>query len=246
MRLQKFLSEVGYCSRRQAEEFIRAGRILVDGKKATLGDKVTGKETLVLDGQRLQLNKPTARKAIAFHKPKGVECSMSPTPWMKTLMDFDFGKERVFPIGSLDKDSHGLLLLTNDGDLGNALARCGGNHEEEYRLHVREQLTAKVLALIKKGVSLKNTHILPDKANQEGDNIFSLVVHDAKIKQVRLLCDAVGLNLIDLLRTRIGFIKLGKLAPGQWRVLDEEEFRSLHKTVGTAARTPRRTIVSRH
>lgn len=243
MRLQKFLSETGFCSRREAEIFIRAGRILVNGKQATLGDKVTGKETLVLDGKRLQLSKQNTKKAIAFYKPTGVECSMTPTPWTKTLMDFDFGRERVFPIGSLDKDSHGLLLLTNDGELGNELAQRGADLEEEYHLHVQEQLTPEILAVFTKGVLLKNTHIIPEQVKQQGSNTLSCILRNGKNKQIRRLCDAAGLTITDLLRTRIGFINLGKLAPGQWRVLDEKEFQNLRGKVWNPTRPSRRTII---
>ena len=132
MRLHKFLSDVGFCSKRQGEKFIRAGKILVNGKKATFGDTVSGNEDIVIDGQTLQVKKSPKKKVLAFYKPKGVECSLSPNPAVKTLLDFDFGADRVFPIGRLDRDSHGLLLLTNDGVLGNRLAQPSSKHEEEY------------------------------------------------------------------------------------------------------------------
>jgi pseudouridine synthase len=243
MRLQKFLSEVGFCSRSDAEGFIKAGKVLVDGKKATLGDKVTGKENIIVDGHKLLVKEPAKKKVIVFNKPSGVECTMSQSPWMKTLMDFDYGPDRVFPIGRLDKDSHGLLLLTNDGELGNALAHPGVEREEEYVLTVKEKLTSESIARFKGGIVLKEKkQIIPHDVKQRGDNLLRCVLHEGRNKHIRKMCDAAGLEIVDLQRIRVGNVELGELQAGQWRVLTDTESQAL-KQGGVAIRRARRRII---
>ncbi len=241
MRLQKFLSEVGFCSRREAEEFIKAGKIVVNGKKAILGDKVTGTESIIVDGKKLQVKKPAKKKVIVFNKPKGVECTLVQTPWMKTLMDFDFGSDRVFPIGKLDKDSHGLLLLTNDGELGNSLAHPDAQNEEEYILTLEDKLSYEMLTRFKLGVVLHDKHVVPHQVKQLQDNAVRCILHEGRDKLMRKICDAAGLKIADLGRTRIGAIELGELKPGAWKLLTDPEYRALKQ--GGVVRRVRRRIV---
>jgi pseudouridine synthase len=241
MRLQKFLSEVGFCSRREAEEYIKAGKIVVNGKKAILGDKVTGTEAIIVDGKKLYAKKPAKKKVIVFYKPKGVECTLAGTPWMKTLMDFDFGSDRVFPIGKLDKESHGLLLLTNDGELGNSLAHPDAQHEEEYILTLEENLSYEMLTRFKLGVVLHEKRIVPHQVKQLKDNTVRCILHEGRDKLMRKICDAAGLKIIDLCRTRIGSIELGDVKTGTWKQLTEPEYRALKQ--GGVVRRVRRRIV---
>jgi pseudouridine synthase len=239
MRLQKFLSEVGFCSRRDAEGYIKAGKIVVNGKKAVLGDKVTGTESIIVDGKKLQVQKPAKKKVIVFYKPKGVECSLVETPWMKTLMDFDFGSDRVFPIGKLDKDSHGLLLLTNDGELGNRLAHPDAQNEEEYIVTFEENISYEMLTRFKLGVVVHDKQIVPHQVKQLQDNAVRCILHDGRDKLMRKICDAAGLKIRDLCRTRIGTIDLDDLKAGTWKALTEPEYRAL-KQGGVVRRVRRR------
>lgn len=227
MRLQRFLSNVGFCSKRQGEEYIRAGKIFVDGKKATLGDKVSGNEDIVIDGQTLLAKESPQKKVLAFYKPRGVECSLSLNREIKTLLDFNFGNDRVFPIGRLDKESHGLLLLTNDGVLGNRLAKPSIEHEEEYLLMIKGEVTQGIIAKLSQGIMLGKKKTAPCFIEQLEDNKLRIVLHDGRNRQIRKMCEAVGLQVQDLMRVRVGTILLQKLKEGQWRVLRDKEFQIL-------------------
>ncbi len=227
MRLHKFLSNVGFCSKRQGEKLIRAGKILVNGKRATVGDKVSGNEDIVIDGKTLQIKKSPKKKVLVFHKPRGVECSLSPNHEVKTLLNFDFGADRIFPIGRLDKDSHGLLLLTNDGVLGNRLAQPSSEHEEEYVLVVKGEVTSEIIGQLVHGIMLEKKRTAPCRVEQIEDNMLRFILHDGRNKQIRKMCETVGLHIHDLKRVRIGNILLQELKEGEWRILSDTEFQVL-------------------
>lgn len=243
MRLQRYLSDVGFCSRRDAENFIKAGKILVNGKKAILGDKVSGKETIIVDGRKLQVKEPSKKKIIVFNKPGKVECTMTKSPWRRTLVDFDFGPDRVFPIGRLDYESHGLLLLTNDGELGNILAHSSG-HEEEYLLTIKETPDLEAIARLKQGILHGNDRIVvPDGVELLRDNILKCIFRIGKTKHIRKICAAVGLEITDLQRSRIGFIELGELGAGKWKMLDDAEYRAIKQNgLGTRPAQRRKVV----
>ena len=223
------MSNVGFCSKRQGEKFIRAGKILVNGKTATVGDEVSGNEDIIIDRQPLLVKKSPEKKVLAFYKPRGVECSLSAAHALKTLLNFDFGADRVFPIGRLDNESHGLLLLTNDGALGNRLAQPGPEHEEEYLVVVKGEVTAEILTRIARGVILERKKTAPCRVEQLEDKRLRFILHDGRNRQIRKMCEAVGLHVDDLLRVRVGTIGLDKLAEGEWRTLNDVEFQALKK-----------------
>ncbi len=227
IRLQRFLSNIGFCSKRQAENFIRAGKILINGKKARIGDTVSGNEEFIVDGQKLRFTKVPDKKVLAFFKPKGVECSLTPSPNGKTLLDFDFGPDRIFPVGRLDKESHGLLLLTNDGILGNRLARPSVKQDEEYRVIVKGELTQEVITRLSQGIQLNDKIIVPRCVEKSAEKMLTLTLHDGRNRQIRQMCGVVDLHISDLKRVRIGKIMLGTLREGQWRVLNKAELLTL-------------------
>jgi pseudouridine synthase len=229
MRLQRFLSNVGFCSKRQGEKYIRAGRILVNGERAIIGDEVSGDEDIVIDGRTLLVKKSPPKKVVIFYKPKGVECSLSPDRERKTLLDFNFGADRVFPIGRLDKNSRGLLLLTNDGELGNRLAKPSAEYEEEYRVKVKGEITSEKLVRLAQGISLEKKRIVPYRVEKMEDTLLRFVLHDGRNRQIRKMCEAVDLEVDDLMRIRVGRIVLQALKEGEWRVLNDGEFESLKK-----------------
>ncbi|MDH3325054.1 MAG: rRNA pseudouridine synthase [Candidatus Peregrinibacteria bacterium] len=239
-RLQKLLSEIGYCSRRNAEELIRARKIKINGKIATLGDKVTGEEIIEANGQILT-QKRQKKVVIAFNKPVNVESTFAPTEGKKTLLDFDFGR-RVFNVGRLDRDSHGLLLLTNDGELCNELAHPRFGHEKEYLVSVDKKLTPSLLKKLSDGSieilakSFKNRsdktfrvkECLVEKVSDKGEgNIFRIVLTEGRNRQIRKMCESLDLKVLDLLRIRFANIHLGELPAGKHRVLSEVEVRKL-------------------
>jgi 23S rRNA pseudouridine2605 synthase len=232
MRLQRFLSNVGFCSKRQAEKYIRAGKILVNGKTAVIGDEVSGNEDIVIDGQPLLIKKSPQKKVLVFYKPKGVECSLTSYGDVKTLLDFDFGADRVFPIGRLDRDSHGLLLLTNDGALGNSLARPSLEQEEEYVVTVKGEITSGILVKLAQGISLEKKKTVPCRVEQIETNTLRFILHDGRNRQIRKMSEAAGLQVDDLMRVRVGRIALQELKEGEWRVLNDAEFQALQKGKG--------------
>lgn len=244
MRLQKYLSDLGVCSRNQAETFIRAGKVSINGKRATLGDKVSDKDVVTVDGKKLQAGARPKKKVVIFCKPRGVECTLSAMKGVRTLLDFDFGPDRIFPIGRLDRESHGLLLLTNDGELGNRLAHPTQEYEEEYLVVVEEDLTAEAVAGFAKGIQSDNTTIVPHQVEQLGDNVLRCVLHEGRSRHLRKLCDAVGLHIIDFQRIRMGTMTLGDLQPGEWRVLSDVEYLSLCPG-GNVPRQRRRIVAAR-
>jgi pseudouridine synthase len=229
MRLQRFLSNVGFCSKRQAEKYIRAGKVLINGKVATIGDEVSGNEGIVIDGQTLIVKESPKKKVLVFYKPKGVECSLTSYGDVKTLLDFDFGADRVFPIGRLDKDSHGLLLLTNDGVLGNSLAKPSLEHEEEYVVVVKGEVASGVLVQLAQGIFLEMKKTVPRIVEQIEDNMLRFILYDGRNRQIRKMCGTVGLQVVDLMRVRVGKILLQELKEGEWRVLNDAEFQTLNK-----------------
>lgn len=242
MRLQKYLSEIGFCSRSQAENFIKAGKILVNGKAAKLGDKVSGSEAITVDGQRLPERVAPKKKVVVFYKPQGVECTLSAMGGVKTLLDFDFGPDRVFPIGRMDRAAQGLLLLTNDGELGNTLAHPSRQHEEEYLVTVEEPLDAEKIAAFANGTLLDEVKIAPHHVAQHDTSVLRCILHEGRIRHIRKICEAIGLTITDARRIRVGAITLGDLEPGSWRLLTDQELRGLRQ--GGMVRPAERRVVA--
>ncbi len=241
IRLQKFCSEMGFCSRRIAEDLICQKKILINGKMATLGDKVFGNEEISINGEILKTKRPK-KIFIAFHKPVNVESTCAKIENTKTLDDFQF-PSRVFPIGRLDKDSRGLLILTNDGVMANKLAHPSFGHQKEYLVTVDKVVSGIVLKKIEAGIVLEDDKIsyskigrskskikkktLPCEAEKIDDNMFKLVLKEGRNRQIRRMCEALGMKVLDLLRVRVENIFLGELPAGKFRVLSEAEVKKL-------------------
>lgn len=227
MRLQKYLSEVGFCSRRDAEDLISAGKIVVDGKVATLGDKVKGHENIVIDGKELTAKDLPTRKVLVFFKPSGVECTLAVINGLKTLLDFDFGSGRVFPVGHLDRESSGLLLMTNDGDLANKLSQPTRKDEDEYLLVVEGDITPALVTKLSEAITLAHKTSQPCLVEHVGGNRLQILLQNGRARQIRKSCEEVGVVISDLLRMRVGGISLDDLEVGAWRILSDEELQIL-------------------
>jgi 23S rRNA pseudouridine2604 synthase len=243
IRLQKFCSEIGFCSRRTAEDLICKKKILINGKLATLGDRVSGDEEILVNGEILKKKKPK-KIFIAFHKPVNVESTCAKMENVQTLDDFVF-PARVFPIGRLDKDSRGLLLLTNDGEMANRLAHPSFGHEKEYFVTVDRPISGSALKKIEAGFVLEDDKIsysktgrskfkikkktLPCRAEKLEDNIFRLVLKEGRNRQIRRMCEALGMKVIDLYRARVENIFIGELPEGKFRVLSAAEVQAMKK-----------------
>lgn len=228
LRLNKFLSERGLCSRREADALIAAGRVTVNGAVATLGTQARPDDDVRVDGK--PAGAPSRHVYLALHKPQGIECTTD-TRVADNIVDFVGHPERIFPIGRLDKDSAGLILLTNDGDIVNRLLRreneVDGTHEKEYVVTVDRPLTPDFLARMAAGVPVLDTVTRPCRVLQTGRNTFRIVLTQGLNRQIRRMCEHLGYNVRDLLRVRFVNIELAGLPEGQWRHLTEAELRGL-------------------
>ena len=224
MRLNKFLAETGACSRREADQWIEAGRVTVNGARAVLGTQVNDGDDVRVDGQPLRA-KPR-RVYLALNKPIGIECTTD-RDVPGNIVDFVGYPERIFPIGRLDKDSEGLILLTNDGDIVNTILRAENEHEKEYIVAVDRPLTPAFLAGMAAGVPILDTVTNPCRLAQVGRNTFRIVLTQGLNRQIRRMCEHFGYTVRRLQRVRIMHVHLGTLPVGKWRELDARELRGL-------------------
>jgi len=224
MRLNKYLAETGACSRRQADQWIEAGRVEVNGARAVLGTQVNEGDEVRVDGQPLRA-KPR-RVYLALNKPVGIECTTD-RDVPGNIVDFVDYPERIFPIGRLDKDSEGLILLTNDGDIVNNVLRAENEHEKEYVVAVDRPLTAAFLAGMAAGVPILDTVTNPCRVTQVGRNTFRIVLTQGLNRQIRRMCEHFGYTVRRLQRVRIMHVHLGALPVGKWRSLTAAELRGL-------------------
>jgi 23S rRNA pseudouridine2605 synthase/23S rRNA pseudouridine2604 synthase len=228
MRLQKFLSKAGICSRRKGEEYIEAGWVKVNGKTVTeLGVKVDPQRDFVeVDNAAIELN--TVSITIALNKPRGYVSSCH-QPDEKIVLDLVDISERIYPIGRLDKDSSGLLLLTNDGLLHHQLSHPSFDHEKEYEVKVAKVLPEGALTKLATGLPMMGTRTRPAGVQRISSRRFKIILQEGKNKQIRRMVRKVGNQVVSLKRIRIANIKLGDLPPGSWRHLTPKELEGLLK-----------------
>jgi len=231
IRLQKYMSENGIASRRKSEEMIEAGKVKVNGRVATLGDKVDPiRDKIVVSGKRVVRNK--TKMYIMLHKPRGFVTTMSDELGRKCVSELveDAGV-RLFPVGRLDRNSEGLLLMTNDGAFSNMLTHPSRHVSKVYRVTVREKVTEEQLTKLTEGIMLDGTKTLPCDIHiiDKGDNrtVLNVVLYEGRNRQIRRMCEAVGLTVIRLKRTEIAGVRLGMLPQGKWRELNEKEMQHL-------------------
>jgi 23S rRNA pseudouridine2604 synthase len=227
VRINKYLAESGACSRRQADQWIEAGRVTVNGARAVLGTQVAEGDVVLVDGNPLR-ERPT-RVYLALNKPVGVECTTD-RGVPDNIVDFVGHRERIFPIGRLDKDSEGLILLTNDGDVVNTVLRAENEHEKEYVVAVDRPLTPGFLQGMAGGVPILGTVTSPCRVTQVGRNTFRIVLTQGLNRQIRRMCEHFGYTVRSLQRVRIMHVRLGDLPLGRWRNLTPAEVRGLEKS----------------
>ena len=224
MRLNKFISETGICSRREADKWIEAGRITCNGAPAVLGTRVGDGDEVCVDG------KPLGRKKkpiyIALNKPAGITCTSEPHV-KDNIVDLVGHTERIFPVGRLDKDSEGLILLTNDGDIVNEILRSENNHEKEYLVTVDRPITDLSLDMMARGVRIMGEMTKPCRVARIGPQSFRIIVTQGLNRQIRRMCSALGYQCRRLQRVRIMNIHLGQMKSGKWRKLTESELAGL-------------------
>lgn len=236
IRLQKLISESGLCSRRKAEEFIINGKVKVNGHPASIGDGATYNDVITVNGERIYLEKKRKKYYIMLNKPRGYVTTMSDELDRKCVTELLTGfDERVYPIGRLDRNSEGMLLFTNDGKFANDIMHPSCHISKTYRVTVRPSITEDQLVRLTAGVEIDGRKTLPANVEvldeQEGRVVLRIIIREGRNRQIRKMCEAVGLEVARLRRTAIGPVKLGMLKPGTWRELTAEEVKALRNAV---------------
>lgn len=232
VRLQKILSDAGVCSRRKAEEYITAGRVEVNGVTARIGDKAGARDVISVDGKRINRPRHKRKIYIMLNKLRGYVTTMSDELDRKCVTELvaDVG-ERVYPVGRLDRNSEGLLFFTNDGEFANRITHPGKHISKSYRVTVRPSVSEDQLTALSAGVVIDGKRTLPAYTEvltqEEGRVVLLIVIREGRNRQIRKMCEAVGLEVARLRRISIGPVKLGMLKPGTWRELTPEELRAL-------------------
>ena len=237
VRLQKIIADSGICSRRKAEEFIAQGRVKINGRPCKVGDKADPiKDIVSIDGERVVFERKNPYRYILLNKPRGYVTTMSDELDRKCVTELLDGVDaRVYPIGRLDKNSEGLLLFTNDGNFANEIMHPSKHVTKTYRVTVRPDVDDDVLVKLSEGVVIDGRKTLPctvlvlDK--QPGRTVLQMTISEGRNRQIRKMCEAVGLEVARLKRTAVGPIKLGMLKPGTWRDLKPEELRALRNVI---------------
>ena len=226
MRLNKFLSETGMCSRREADAWIASGRVSINGKRAELGTQVTATDEVRVDNRIVGTHKKKKKIYICLNKPVGITCTTE-RDVHDNIIDFIAHEERIFPIGRLDKESEGLILLTNNGDIVNEVLRVENNHEKEYLVSVDKPVTDAFLAGMAGGVRILDTKTKPCQVKRVGKFDFRIILTQGLNRQIRRMCQVFDYDVRRLQRVRIDNIRLGTLNLGRWRNLTESELRGL-------------------
>lgn len=226
MRINKYISEAGKASRRGADKLITEGRVTINGKRATIGSQVEAGDDVRVDGNQLFV--ASNYVYIALNKPVGIT-STTEKGVKGNIVDLVNHSPRVFHIGRLDKDSEGLILLTNDGDIVNEILRSENQHEKEYIVSVDRPITPEFLQQMSEGVKILDTVTLPCKVEQLSKYDFKIILTQGLNRQIRRMCEELGYNVYRLQRMRIMNIELGKLPPGQWRYLSKKEQAALFR-----------------
>ena len=226
MRINKFLAETGIVSRRGADKWIEDGRVTINGELATVGSKVEDGDHVCIDGKPVQ--KEEQHVYIVLNKPIGIT-STTEKHIQGNVVDFVNHPLRIFHIGRLDKDSEGLLLLTNDGDIVNEILRAENHHEKEYVVQVDKPITEQFLKKMASGVEILDTKTLPCRVEKVSSHVFKIILEQGLNRQIRRMCSALGYSVKRLQRIRIMNIHIGNLKVGQWRDLTEKERTELFK-----------------
>lgn len=227
-RLNKYLSEAGVCSRREADRLIESGKVTVDGKRAETGMKVT--ESQIVCVGKKQVKPKNEMVLIAMNKPAGIVCTEEKRE-KNNIIDFLKYPTRITYIGRLDKDSEGLLLMTNNGDIINKMMRAGNEHEKEYIVTVNKPITEEFLEKMASGVPILDTVTRKCKVERFGKFKFRIILTQGLNRQIRRMCEYLGYKVTKLVRVRVMNIKLGDLRPGQYRDVTEEEIRHLYELI---------------
>jgi len=234
MRLNKFISDSGLCSRREADRYIEQGKVLINGRRATVGDKVLPGNRITVNGHELEPQQAKNTIFIALNKPVGIT-STTESSVDGNIVDYVNHTERIFPIGRLDKDSEGLIFLTNDGDVVNKILRAGNHHEKEYVVTVNKPITEHFIQSMAAGVPMDGRTTKKCLVQQESPYVFRIILVQGLNRQIRRMCEFFGYEVKKLERTRIMNIGLKGLPTGDWRELTNEEVDSIYRLVKSSS-----------
>lgn len=226
VRINRFIADAGKCSRREADRWIEDGRVTINGRMASIGDRVLPGMRVEVDGEPIKLSRN--HKYIMLNKPEGIVCTCDPNEEHNVVKFIDHDR-RIYPIGRLDKDSSGLLLMTSDGDIVNRILRAEGKHEKEYNVVVDKPITPEFIKKMSSGVQILGTTTLPCKVTRTSERTFTIILTQGLNRQIRRMCEVLGYNVKKLNRVRIMHLRLGNLKVGQWRNLTPTEMAELYR-----------------
>jgi 23S rRNA pseudouridine2604 synthase len=233
-RINKFIRESGFCSRREADKLIETGRVTINGKLPEVGTKVTPSDEVRVDGKLIQATEPSTY--IAFHKPVGITCTTE-LDIKGNIIQYINHPQRIFPIGRLDKPSEGLIFLTNDGDIVNKILRAGNNHEKEYLVTVDRPITADFLSQMGNGIPILDTTTQKCLVMKESTYVFRIILTQGLNRQIRRMCDYLGYSVTKLKRVRIMNVTLDDIPVGKWRNLTRAEIAEINRMVASSSKT---------
>jgi 23S rRNA pseudouridine2604 synthase len=233
-RLNKYISETGFCSRREADKLIEQGRVTINGIVPELGTKVHVSDVVCVDGNVVAPSESLIY--IAFNKPIGITCTTE-LDVKSNIIHYINHPKRIFPIGRLDKPSEGLILLTNDGDIVNKILRAGNQHEKEYLVTVDRPLSQEFIARMSNGIPILDTVTQKCRVQKENNHVFRIVLTQGLNRQIRRMCDYLGYTVTKLKRIRIMNITLDGVETGKWRYLSEEEIKNIHTLIAHSSKT---------
>lgn len=229
-RLNKFISESGLCSRREADRYIEKGTVFINGKRAKVGDQVLAGDKVMVNGHNIEPKEESSFVLLAFNKPVGIT-STTESGVRDNIVDYVNYSERIFPIGRLDKDSSGLIFLTNNGDIVNKILRAGNKHEKEYIVTVNKPITEDFIFEMSNGVPILGVNTRKCKVRQISTFVFNITLIQGLNRQIRRMCEHFGYDVTKLERTRIMNINLKGIPTGEFRELTEEEMKSMTKSI---------------
>ena len=232
--LNKYISETGFCSRREADNYIEQCRVTINGKEAQKGNRVGENDVVLVDGEPIKKKKTAVY--LMLNKPKGITCTTDQKD-KTNIIDYINFKTRIFPVGRLDKRSEGLIFLTNDGDIVNKILRAGNKHEKEYSVTVDQPVTMDFINKMRNGVRILGTVTQKCFVKQEGPNRFTIILTQGLNRQIRRMCEALGYTVVSLKRTRIMNMTLSGLQPGKWRYFTPAEIDTINKLVAGSSKT---------
>ncbi len=232
--LNKYISETGFCSRREADRYIEECRVTINGKDADKGNRVKQGDVVKIDGENLKKKDPPVY--IMLNKPKGITCTTD-TNEKNNIVDYVNFKTRIFPIGRLDKLSEGLIFMTNDGDIVNKILRAGNGHEKEYMVTTDKKFDYEFINKMRAGVKILSTTTKPCFVKHEGDARFRIILKQGLNRQIRRMCETLGFKVTSLKRVRVMNFTLKGIEPGKWRFFTNDEIKLLNDLLTNSSKT---------